>query len=112
MKTSFLAVCATGAVVLLSAFAGTRTSPRLHPDSLARIEAITSYCGAVDPGARPLYLAKLADLTRSHSPDEIAAGHNSGKYRQAMLEADETLAKASAATGIRGCQEFLAEKQP
>src|SRR5436305_9868322 len=55
MKTSFLAVCATGAVVVLSAFAGTRTSPRIQPESLARMEAITSYCGAVDPAERPSY---------------------------------------------------------
>jgi hypothetical protein len=110
MKTSFLAVCATGAVVLLSAFAGTRTAPKLHPDSLARVEAITSYCGTVDPSGRPLYQSRLADLTRGHSADEIAAERNSGKYRQAALEARETLAKASQQTGIRGCSEFLAEK--
>ena len=110
MKTSVMSVCATAAVVLFSAFAGTRTSPRLHPDSLARIEAISSYCGKVDPGSRPLYESKLVDLTRSHSAEEIAVDRDSNKYRQAMMEANETLARASATTAINGCQEFLAQK--
>ena len=110
MKASSLAVCATGAVVLLSAFAGTRTSPKLHPDSLARIEAITSYCGTVDSGSGSLYVSKLADLTRGYSADEIAADRNSVEYRQAMQEANHVLAKASGTTGMKGCQEFLAQK--
>ncbi len=110
MKTSFLAVCGTGAVVLLSAFAGTRTSPKLQPDTLARIEAITSYCGTADPSARPLYLSKLADLTRGYPAQEMAADRNSSQYRLAAMEANETLAKASHRAGIRGCSEFLAEK--
>lgn len=110
MKASLLAVCATGAVVLLSAFAGSETSPALHPASLARFEAINSYCGAIDPAGRSLYSAKLADLTRGHSAEEIAADRNSAKYRAASLEADRTLAKASQDTGIKGCSEFLAQK--
>lgn len=110
MKASSLAVCATGAVVLLSAFAGTRTSPKLHPESLARFEAITSYCASLDPADRPRYASRLADLTRGHSVDEIAEERNSAKYHQAMLEANRTLAKASQATGIKGCSEFLAQK--
>ena len=57
-----------------------------------------------------MYASKLADLTRGHSAEEIAADRNSGTYRKAMQEANETLAKASSGTGIRGCSEFLAEK--
>ena len=95
---------------MLSAFAGTRTSPRIQPESLARMEAITSYCGAVDPAGRPSYISKLADLTRGYPAQEMAADRNSSKYRLAALEANETLAKASQRTGIRGCSEFLAEK--
>ena len=110
MRASFLAVAATSAVVLVSAFAGTRTSPRLHPESLARYEAITSYCGTVDPSELPYYQSRLADLTRSLSPDQMAADRGSNAYRQAKLEADQTLAKASSSTGLRGCSEFLAQK--
>ena len=110
MRASFLAAAAAGAAVLLSAFAGTRTSPKLHPESLARFEAITSYCGGVDPSDRPLYLSKLSDLTRGHSLDEIAAERDSNEYRKAILEAKQTLAKASPRTGLHGCSEFLAEK--
>jgi hypothetical protein len=110
MKASFLAVCATGAVVLVSAFAGTRTSAKLHPESLARYEAITSYCRAVDPASRDLYLSKLSDLTRSQSADEISAQRKSDAYREAMVEANQTLARASQPTGLQGCSEFLAEK--
>jgi len=110
MKTSFLAVCATAGVVVLSAFAGTRTTPKLQPDSLARIEAITSYCAAADPAERPSYLSKLADLTRGYPADEMASDRSSSQYRRAALEAGRTLSKASHETGIRGCSEFLAQK--
>ena len=110
MRASFLAVGAAGAVLLLSAFAGTRTSRKLQPESLARFEAITSYCGTVDPASRPLYESRLADLTQGHSQDEIAADHDSRNYRQAMVEANQTLSTASQRTGLRGCSEFLAQK--
>ncbi len=110
MKASFLAVCATGAVVLVSAFAGTRTTSRLRPESLARFEAITSYCRSVDPAGRDLYLAKLSELTRGQSAEEIAAQRNGRAYREAMVEANATLSRASNDTALRGCSEFLAEK--
>ena len=110
MKASFLAVCATGAVVLVSAFAGPRIPARLHPDSLARFEAITSYCRAIDPAGRDLYLSKLSELTGAQSADEIAAQRNGAAYRQAMIEANATLAQASDHTGLQGCSEFLAQE--
>jgi len=110
MRASFLAVGAASAVVLLSAFARTKPSSSLHPESLARFEAITSYCGTVDPSDRSLYQSRLADLTRGHSPEEIAANRDSSTYRQAMLNANQTLAKASQRTAFRGCSEFLAGK--
>ena len=109
MKASFVAVCATSAVVLVSAFAGTRTPPRLHPESLARIEAITSYCEKADPSSESLYVSKLAGVTRGHSEDEIQRDRNSAKYHQAMAQANETLAKVSEGTAARACNEFLAE---
>lgn len=110
MKASLLAVCATGAVVLLSAFAENRTSPALHPESLARFDAIASYCQTLDPADGPRFASRLADLTRGHSEDEIAADRNSSKYREAALDANRTLARASQGAGIRGCSEFLAQK--
>lgn len=110
MKASFLAVGASVAVVLVSAWAETRTLPTLHSGSLARYEAITSYCEKVVPNSASQYGAKLAGLTAGLSIDELLNDRNSGKYREAMVEANATLAKASPATGIRGCSEFLAEK--
>jgi hypothetical protein len=110
MRASFLAVGAAGAAVLVSAFAGTRTSPSMHPESLARTEAISSYCGEMDPARRPLYLSRLTDLTRGHSQQEIAEERQSNRYRRAMSEANETLTKASPRTGLRGCSEFLDPK--
>ena len=47
MKASFTAVSASAVVVLVSTWAQTRT---LHSDTLARYEAITSYCEQADPG--------------------------------------------------------------
>lgn len=110
MRASFLAVGAASAVVLLSAFARTRPSSTLHPESLARFEAITSYCETADPGDRSLYLSKMADLTHGYSPDQLAADRNTNSYRWSMVKANKTLAKASPSTGIRGCAEFLAGK--
>lgn len=110
MRASFLAVGAASAVVLFSAFARTRPSSTLHPESLARFEAITSFCGSVDPADLGLYQTKLTDLTRGHSSEEIAANRDSSRYRHAMLKANQTLAKASQAAALRGCSEFLALK--
>jgi hypothetical protein len=110
MRASFLAVATTAVVVLVSALAENRTRPALHPDTLARYEAITSYCGKVDPEAASQYAAKMTGLTQGWSADEIAAKRASGGYRDAMAQADDTLSKASYTTAVNGCTEFLAEK--
>jgi len=110
MKASPLAVVATGIVVLLTSFAGTKTSPGIKPESLARLEAITSYCATIDPQDQHLFLSKLSDSTRGDFPGEIQAERNTTGYRDALLEANKTLAQASSNTGVQGCTEFLAEK--
>jgi hypothetical protein len=110
MRASFTAVCTSAVVVLVSAWAQSRTLPTLHSDSLARYEAITSYCEQVDPASASQYVLKLADLTRGHSSGEIAGDRNSATYRRAMEQANATLSIASPATGVKGCSEFLAKK--
>jgi len=110
MRASFLAVATSAVVVLVSSLAETRTRPALHPDSLARYEAITSSCAKADPAEAPQYAAKLIVLTEGRSADEVDAARASGKYRKAMAQANDTLAKASSRTMANGCQEFLAEK--
>src|SRR5579859_7806774 len=107
MRASFPAVAASAVIVLVSTWAQTRT---LHPDSLARYEAITSYCEQVDPASAVQYELKLEDLTHGHSSNEIAADRNTATYRHAMAQANATLSSASITTGVRGCGEFLAEK--
>jgi hypothetical protein len=110
MKASFAAVCASAAVVLVSAWAETRTVPTLHPDSLARYETITSYCEKADPDSASLYAARLASLTRGLTRDDLSNDRNSASYHQAMDQAHVVLSKASDETGMRGCNEFLAKK--
>ncbi len=110
MRASFLAVATSVVVVLVSSLAETRTRPALHPDSLARYEAITSSCEKADPVAASQYAAKLAGLTEGRSADELEAARASDKYHEAMAQANDTLANASARTMANGCQEFLAEK--
>jgi hypothetical protein len=109
MRASFLAV-ATSAVVVLVSLAETRTTPALPPDSLARYEAITAYCGKIDPGSALEYAAKLEGLTRGHSALEIGAERVSSRYRNAMSQARATLASASYTTAVNGCSEFLNEE--
>jgi hypothetical protein len=111
MRASFLAVATSAVVVLVSTWSETRTRSVLHSDSLARYEAITSYCGKIDPGSATEYAARLEDLTRGHSADEILTSRTSDRYRGAMAEANATLASASRNTAINGCTEFLAEKE-
>jgi hypothetical protein len=111
MKSNLSAVCVLAVVVLAFALVGTRTPPSIHPESLARIEAITSYCEKADPKSESQYLAKLTGLTHDHSEDEIRSGRNTSNYRQAMAQANETLLKVSQITGVRACTEFLAENQ-
>ena len=107
MRASFPAVAASAVIVLVSTWAQTRT---LHSDTLARYEAITSYCEQADPASAAQYGLKLADLTRGHSTQEIAADRSSSSYRNAMAQAKGTLSMASSPTGVRGCSEFLAKK--
>jgi hypothetical protein len=109
MRASFSAVVVSAVVVLMSAWEQTRTPARLHPDSLARMEAITSYCEKADPTSGPEYQSKLADLTRGRSIGEIQADRSTSKYQRAMTQANETLSTASPATGVNACTEFLAE---
>ena len=108
MKASVTAVCATAAIVLVSTLAETRTPHTLQPASLARFEAITSYCEKADPSAESLYLSKLAGLTTGHSEQEILADRNTSDYQRAMAQAGDVLSRASQATAVKACGEFLA----
>ncbi len=110
MRSSVSAVYLAAAVALISAFAGKRTTSKLQPESLARTEAITTYCEKVDPNALALYSSKLGGVMRGHSEAEIQNNRNSARYQQAMARAGQALANASYDTGIRACGEFLAER--
>ena len=83
----------------------------MHPESLARIEAIASYCEKVDPGGQSQYISKLAGMTSGHFDDELQRDRDTIKYRQAMAQANEMLAKVTPARAARGCTEFLADGQ-
>ncbi len=107
MKASFPAVASSAVIVLVSTWAQTRT---LHSDTLARYEAITSYCEQADPASASQYGLKLEDLTRGHSSNEIAADRGTASYRKAMAQANATLSRASSPTSVKGCTEFLADK--
>ena len=110
MKASFAAVLATSVVVLASALAETRTPPALHPASLARVEAVTSYCENVDPASDSEYLTRVAVAMRGHSDAEVRQARNSSEYQQALVQANETLSKVPASSAVRACTEYLAEK--
>ena len=110
MKASFFAVSATAVVVLASALAETRTAPKLQAASLARAEAVTSFCENVDPAADSEYVSKLAGVMRGHSDDEVLRARDTSEYRQAMGQAAETLARVPANSAVRACTEYLAEK--
>jgi hypothetical protein len=111
MRASFSAVFLTAVVVAVSAVAGNHSSSNIRPDSLARVEAITSYCQKADPSSGSLYRAKLEDAVRGHSALEIESEHNSDTYARALAQANETLSQVSDRTGIKGCSEFLADKE-
>jgi hypothetical protein len=110
MKASFIAVCATAVVVLASALADTQMAPRLNAASLARVEAVTSYCENVDPASDSEYVSRVAGAMRGHSDSEVQSARNSNEYRQALAQANETLAKVPASSAVRACTEYLAEK--
>jgi hypothetical protein len=110
MKASFIAVCATAAVVVASALADTRMAPRLDAASLARVEAVSSYCENVDPASDSEYVSRVASAMRAHSDAEVHQARNSSEYRQALAQATETLAKVPASSAVRACTEYLAEK--
>ena len=111
MKSNLSAVCVLALVALAFALAGARTPSSIHPETLARIEAITTYCEKADPKSESQYRAALAGLTRDHSEGEILRDRTTSNYRKAMAEADETILNVSRITGVRACAEFLAENQ-
>jgi hypothetical protein len=110
MRSSFIAVSATAAVVLASALAETRTAPTLNPASLARVEAVASYCENVDPASDSEYVTGVAVAMRGHSDAEVRLARSSGEYRQALVQANETLSRVPANSAVRACTEYLAEK--
>jgi hypothetical protein len=110
MKASFVAVLATSAVVLASALAETRTAPRLNAASLARVEAVTSYCENIDPASDSEYVTRVASAMRGHSDSEVQSARNSSEYRQALAQANQTLATVPAGSALRACTEYLADK--
>ena len=110
MRASFLAVAGSAIIVLVSGLAQAGIRSALHADSLARYEAITSYCEKADPNSAAEYVSKLASLTNGHSQMELAQDRASAKYGAAMAQANATLSMATPSIGLSGCTEFLAEK--
>ena len=108
VRASFLAVASSAVVVLVSAYTHSSLYS-LHADSLARYEAIASYCEKADPDSASEYVSKLSSFTYGHSDDELAGDRSSDKYRKALTQANAMLSNASVSTGIKGCTEFLAE---
>ena|SRR5579863_10215325 len=108
MKASVFAVGSTAVVVLVSALAETRPFTGVHPESLARFEAISSYCEKADPSFGSEYAAKLARFTRGQSEGQLQQDRNSVKYRDAMAQANSVLLNATTSTGLKGCTTFLA----
>ena len=47
---------------------------------------------------------------RGHSDSEVKSARGSSEYRQALAQANETLAKVPANSAVRACTEYLAEK--
>jgi hypothetical protein len=47
---------------------------------------------------------------RGHSDAEVRQARESGPYRQALSQANQTLAKVPTSSAIRACNEYLAEK--
>jgi hypothetical protein len=47
---------------------------------------------------------------RGHSDAEVNQARNTSQYRQALAQANETLAKVPAKSAVRSCTEYLAEK--
>jgi hypothetical protein len=109
MRASVLAVFGTAVVVLVSALAEPRTPPSLHPDSLARFDAISSFCEKADPIDASQFAAKLAGVTFGHSENEIQGDRQSVKYQHAMTQADETLSRVLPGDAVRACTEFLGD---
>ena len=109
VRASFLTIASSTVVVLVSAYAHSRTHA-LPADSLARYEAITSYCEKADPFSAQDYASRLASFTSGHSDDEVAGDRTSDRYRIALAEANVTLSAASMDTGLKGCTEFLADR--
>jgi hypothetical protein len=109
MRASVLAVFGTAVVVLVSALAEPRTPPDLRPDSLARLDAIASFCEKADPVDAAQFEEKLAGVTLGHSEDELQLNRHSVRYHRAMTQADETLSRVLPGDAVRACTEFLAD---
>jgi hypothetical protein len=110
VKASFLVIAGSAVLVLVSALAHTGIHSALRADSLARYEAVTSYCEKADPDWAPRYVSKLASLTHGLSGDRLEAYRNSAGFRKAFAQANDWLSKASYAMALNSCTDFLAEK--
>ena len=115
MKAVMTAVYGTAMVVLVSGLAETRTPYRpspeaLHPETLARTEAITSYCEQADPGDASHYASRLVALVHGHTEGEIQRERQTANYQHALAQARETLATASPGRAVQACTEYLAEQ--
>jgi hypothetical protein len=52
----------------------------------------------------------VAVAMRGHSDAEVRLARSSGEYRQALVQANETLSRVPANSAVRACTEYLAEK--
>lgn len=110
MQASFLAVCGTAAIMLVSALAEGPARPALHPESLARQEAITAFCAKADPASQTDYAAKLASALNGRSDGEIQRDRATRRYKRAMAQANQVLSQVPVgADATTACSNFLAE---
>jgi hypothetical protein len=104
----FLALLVCGWLVAPLAHAD---GPALNAQTLGVSESILNYCGPLDPAAAAKLRAKIKQLVRGASEQQLAQMRNSDEYRQAYDSLVDFVAKVDVHNAKRICFEFPAERK-
>ena len=103
MKIRIVGALALAMSIAISVKAETKDATTINPEALARVDAITTYCGRVDTPHASFYPQRQAAFIRGHAESEIRADRASSRYQYELNAVNSQLSKIAGNVAPKTC---------
>ncbi|HEX4152447.1 MAG TPA: hypothetical protein VHY75_09615 [Steroidobacteraceae bacterium] len=104
-KMSGMGRLSVGLVLGLSAVVAHAAGSPLNAQQLGIFDRVLKFCGPVDPALSKKLEAKIAELIKGHSADEVAKARGSEKYKEGYQSMDSFVSQVDDRNAKTLCSE-------